>query len=376
MTAPHHPGPAANHTPQPAANDTPRPAANHTPQPAANHTAQPAANDTPRPAANHTPQPAANDTAQPRHPDIAPTQKSDQLLPDQLLQVVLAFLAPLLSIGSADDARLAARQAIAACTAAGHNNLVSIAQIVGLAIASLDNLRLSASSDLSLPMKLKLRANANALSRTSLNAKATPAKAIPAKAAPDSHPPPAPTAAQTPTDPPSPAFEPDPDEAQRQARVIAALRDTHDQVRKAQAAEPALQPAEPLTQRQCDLSWASAMTEVANECRAAVAHLPPEQRRIEMTRINALTKTAHDLTHGNVPLRARLLGATALQSPSLRGPSLQSPSPHGPSPHGPSPHGPSPHRIPIPPRRGLRTASSAKDQAAAPAAGANNRCPG
>ena len=293
----------------------------------------------PRPAANHTPQPAANDTAQPRHPDIALSRPSDQLLPDQLLQVVVAFLAPLLTIGSVDDARLAARQAIAACTAAGQHSLVSIAQIVGLAMASLDNLRLAAAPDLSLPMKLKLRGNANALSRTSQNAAAIP----------NNRGRPAPTEAKPASDPPPQASEPDPDEAQRQARVIATLRDTHAQVRQAQAAEPAEQPTEPLTQRQCDLSWASAMTEVANESSAGLAALPPEQRRIELMRINALTKIAGDLTRGDVPLKSRLLGCT-----SLHGASPHGASPHGASLHGASPHRPSPQRKTKPPSRGRR----------------------
>ena len=87
---------------------------------------------------------------------------------DPLLQVVLSLLTPLLMAGGITDtdlARRAARQAIAACNG-GQGQLVTIAQIVGFAFASLDNLRLSAAPDLSLSMKLKLRGNANALNRS------------------------------------------------------------------------------------------------------------------------------------------------------------------------------------------------------------------
>ena len=108
-------------------------------------------------------------TAATNHP-TTPTDRAEQLL-----GVVLAMLTPLLTIGSPQDARLAARQAIAAYQTGEQANLVSISQIVGFAIASLDNLRLSAPPDLSLSMKLKLRGNANALSRTSLNVSAAAA---------------------------------------------------------------------------------------------------------------------------------------------------------------------------------------------------------
>ena len=244
-------------------------------------------------------------TAATNHP-TTPTDRAEQLL-----GVVLAMLTPLLTIGSPEDARLAARQAIAAYQTGEQANLVSISQIVGFAIASLDNLRLSAPPDLSLSMKLKLRGNANALSRTSLNVSAAGAHSAP------------PTAA----DPPDhPTAEPDRDDTGHQAAAIAELRKVRDQLRQAQAADPA---AEPLTPRQRDLAWASAMTEVAAESSTGLADLPPAQQRIELTRINALTRTAGALTRaagaltrGSPSLKTRLLSATSLQSPPPAGPSL------------------------------------------------------
>ena len=251
-------------------------------------------------------------TAATNHP-TTPTDRAEQLL-----GVVLAMLTPLLTVGSPEDARLAARQAIAAYQTGEQANLVSISQIVGFAIASLDNLRLSAPPDLSLSMKLKLRGNANALSRTSLNVSAAAA-----------HPPP-PAAAAPPDQPPPPAAEPDRDDTGHQTAAIAELRKVRDQLRQAQAADPAADPAaEPLTPRQRDLAWASAMTEVAAEYSTGLADLPPAQQRIELTRINALTRTAGALTRaagaltrGSPSLKTRLLSATSLQSPPPAGPSL------------------------------------------------------
>ena len=316
----------------------------------------------PRPAADQPPTaiPSTANTPTANTPTATtPTGRAEQLL-----GVVLAMLTPLLTIGSAEDARLAAHQAIAAYHTGGHGNLVTISQIVGFAIASLDNLRLSAPPDLSLAMKLKLRGNANALSRTSLHVSAASANPPTPAADPSSaaHP-----IADPPVQAPPPAPEPDPDHAGHQTTAIAELRaelraELHtlrDQLRQAQAAEPTCPSAEPLTPRQRDLAWASAMTEVAAEYSTGLAGLPAAQQRIELTRINALTRTAGALTRASPSLKTRLLSATSLQSPppfgasqpaaseasrpgsshhnsSSRGASPRSPSRQDPSPQSPS----------------------------------------
>ncbi|WP_428532649.1 hypothetical protein [Rhodopila sp.] len=290
-------------------------------------------------AANATtaaPAPAAATTPTTPTTPTAPTGRAEQLL-----GVVLAMLTPLLTIGSAEDARLAAHQAIAAYHTGGHCNLVTISQIVGFAIASLDNLRLSAPPDLSLSMKLKLRGNANALSRTSLQVSAASANPPPPTADPPT--------ADPPVQAPPPAPEPDRDHAGHHATAIAELRKVRDQLRQAQAAEPTCPSAEPLTQRQRDLAWANAMTEVAAEYSTGLAELSAAQQRIELTRINALTRTAGALTRGGPSLKTRLLSATSLQSPPPFGPSRPAaseasqpaPSHHNPSPRGASPRSPS-----------------------------------
>jgi hypothetical protein len=87
---------------------------------------------------------------------------------DVLLESIVAFLAPLF-VGSTtepDLARLAAIETFASYQARTQAELVSIAQIIGLGLAAVDNLRLAMLPDLSLAMKLKLRASANALNRS------------------------------------------------------------------------------------------------------------------------------------------------------------------------------------------------------------------
>ncbi len=200
-----------------------------------------------------------------------------------LLDVILGFLAPiLLAAGVADIqlARLAAQEAIAAYQTGGQGNLVTIAQVVGFAIASLDALRLSAAPDASLSMKLKLRGNANALSRSTQRS------------------------LQTHTPPASTNDEP------AHAEALAALEQAQTlqaQTRQAQTrqaetlqAQTPERPSDP--DRQRELAWADAMTDVAAESAREFARLPPEQRRTQTIRIAALSAMARDLRLGHPPL--------------------------------------------------------------------------
>jgi hypothetical protein len=207
---------------------------------------------------------------------------------DPMMGFVISLLTPFLmgaGITDIDLARRAAAETIAAYQAAGpspNNQLVSIAQTVAFALASLDNLRLSMPADLSLSMKLKLRGNANALNRSSRDATTTL----------DSQ--------RRDTQ----AAEPDP------TKLLAALEDTKTLVQQARTTPP---PANP-TDREIDLSWASAMTDVATEYTAELAQLQPAQRRTHLARIGALSEIARTLGRGDAPpLKARLLGGTSLR---------------------------------------------------------------
>jgi hypothetical protein len=207
-----------------------------------------------------------------------------------LLDFILNLLAPFLMTSGISDpaiARAAALQAINACKADGQQNLVSIAQIVGFALASLDNLRVSMPADVSLSMKLKLRGNANTLNRSSQLA----------TLARDNQPPPA---EPQPAEPP-PA-EPEPEPAPQDVRTsIEAARTLIEQAPKPAARQP-------------ELSWASAMTDIATEHAATLSELPPAKRRTQLGRISALLETARVLGSGTVPLRSQLLSSTAFRT--------------------------------------------------------------
>ncbi len=239
-------------------------------------------------------------------PDLLPT--------DLLMEFVLGLLAPLLMTGSITDsrlARLAAQQAIEAYAEAGRNQLLTITQIVAFALTALDNLRLSMPAELSLSMKLKLRGNANALNRSSQQATAT--------------------LDQQRRDTPAPTTEPTPPAPlEDTARIVQQVQTTPDRKKsdptnpgptkpspaslsptKPDPTKPG--PTSPSPNRQRQLSWASAMTDIATECTAELAILPPHQRQTQILRINALTKTAQTLSQGKVPLKSQLLGSTSLQ---------------------------------------------------------------
>jgi hypothetical protein len=193
---------------------------------------------------------------------------------DPLLAFILGLLNPLLKTTDA-----ATRQVLAAYQAAGPDQLITIAQIVGLALTSLDTLRLSLPEDLSLSMKLRLRGNANALVRSSQRATAALA-AQRGETAPRSSAPRSPA--------PRDSTEPTP-------------------------------PAEnPTVSRQRDLGWATAMTTVAAEFAAELAQLPPDQQKAHLSRIGALNRTAETL---RTPLKSRLLNSAAMcPAPEVRRP--------------------------------------------------------
>ncbi|WP_158932985.1 hypothetical protein [Acidisphaera sp. S103] len=192
-----------------------------------------------------------------------------------LLGFVLNLLTPFLIAGGLTDpalARQAAEQAVAAYQEAGNRQLLTIAQITAFALAALDNLRLSLPQDLSLSMKLKLRSNANALNRASQTATAT--------------------------------LETQRRDAPEPAEIPASL-------------ETAKTPPEPkpgANVTQTDLAWAAAMTDVAAEYTTELPNLPPAQHRTHLARVSALSNIAHMLGTGQAPpLKARLLGSTAIQ---------------------------------------------------------------
>jgi hypothetical protein len=238
--------------------------------------------------------------------------------PSLLMEFILACLAPLLVVGSITDltlARQAAAEAIATYKARAEDELLTIAQAAGFAIAALDNLRLSAAKDLSVSLKLKLRGNAAALNRVSQANKAA------LKLLRRENP------------------EPAVNDEKRKEEALQALAEAEAAVAQAQANLPqANLPQAKLPQanhpqanhpqanphqanhptRRADarhaIAWAAAMKDVATECSQNLPRLPPAERRAEIIRINLLSRAAREISQAS--RKATLLNTTTLDSPA------------------------------------------------------------
>jgi hypothetical protein len=188
-----------------------------------------------------------------------------------LFATLLDAVTPLFKAGGL----AAAQQAIDAYRPTAADQLISICQIIGFAMSSLDSLGLSVPATLSASMKMKLRGNANALARISGNA----TKIL---------------------------------ESQRRHAEFSAEPDIPEP--SIPAPEPSPPPQPPTAaENQRDRSWAGAMNDVAAELTAELTNLPAAQRHLQHRRITALQQTASTLNSGKAPpLRARLLGSAAL----------------------------------------------------------------
>jgi hypothetical protein len=237
-----------------------------------------------------------------------------------LLPFLVAFLTPLLLTAGITDTALARRavlETIEAHRATGSDQLLTTAQIVGSALASLDNLRLSASPAQSPLVTLKLRGGANALNRatqrttaaleTQRRDAADAADHQSVLAALDSAPGPE-LSAHDPIMASASSSAPDP--IRTPALAPAATPDQAaipDRTAKpAAAAKPV-----PTSIR----SWADAMTDYAAESSRTLAKLRPDQRRAEIMRIGALNDAARHLRKsGAAAGKASLLATTSLSS--------------------------------------------------------------
>jgi hypothetical protein len=101
-------------------------------------------------------------------PKSAPAARPDIAFPDILLNLIVAFLAPMFLSASDGDiayARMAALRAINDYRAESHADLLAVAQIIGFGLAALGSIGLSMNDNISLSMMLRLRGNATALHR-------------------------------------------------------------------------------------------------------------------------------------------------------------------------------------------------------------------
>jgi hypothetical protein len=222
-----------------------------------------------------------------------PAELTDLHPSEILMALIVTLLAPMflgVTAGDISLARLAALETVNAYQARNQADLIAIAQIVAYGLAALGSLSLSMDDNISLSMTLRLRANANALDRSAEHNR----RAL----------------AQTRPDAPA-AQQPCPADAQYEAETLANLETTKNRVAQAQArlhpVAPAPTPAPVLTlqDKQIQAAWASAMTDVAGEFTASIAHLPPAERKEASRRAALLSGCANELLSGNVPPRLK-----------------------------------------------------------------------
>jgi len=223
-----------------------------------------------------------------------------------LMALITALLAPMFLGVSAGDialARIAATETVAAYRARNHADLLAVAQIIAFGLAALGSLSLSLADDISLPMALRLRGNANACNRSAEQSRRTLAKSLA-----NDH---APTAPEPDTPPALPETEatpePEPDrllslaaERELAAEAQARLRTTQENAgpTPVQPLVPTQSTAPTTAEKRHREMWAIAMVKEASEITAGIANLPPAERGAASTRAAVLSSTAHDLLYG------------------------------------------------------------------------------
>jgi hypothetical protein len=230
---------------------------------------------------------------------------------DLLLEFMLASLAPLLMVGGIADfpsARRAARQAIDAYNASSQVELVTIAQTLGFALTALDDLRLSLAANLPLTMKLRLRGNAIALGRSSRHSSETLEKfrRIAARSGPSLAEQAAYGPAQAPgtrPDHPNPVTAELP--AELRSDPVTAEPCPAEPRPDPVTAEPRPDPLQAAPAASTRQQWAHAMTTVAAELQARVAHVSPLQLHSDGLWVDVLTDLATELHHPAAPIPCR-----------------------------------------------------------------------
>jgi hypothetical protein len=244
---------------------------------------------------------------------------------DLLLEFLLASLAPLLMVGGIADfpsARRAARQAIDAYNASSQVELVTIAQTLGFALTALDDLRLSLAANLPLTMKLRLRGNAIALGRSSRHSsetlekfRRTAARSGPSLAeqaaygpaqAPGTRPDhPNPVTAELPAELRSDPVTAEPCPAGLRSDPVTAETCPAEPRPDPMTAEPRPDPLQAAPAASTRQQWAHAMTTVAAELQARVAHVSPLQLHSDGLWVDVLTDLATELHHPAAPIPCR-----------------------------------------------------------------------
>lgn len=194
-----------------------------------------------------------------------------------LTAVVLNLLIPLMLTAGArdpDHARQAAIEAIDCQIRAGRTGILEIGQIIALSVTAMDSLRLAIGTAVPTDTKVKLCNSARALNRQAENLAGsfgrTPNRSRRSEPLPVET-----VAVDTPAD------------TAEASEALGALDVLKSELARPETAARAKAEHRP--------AWANAMTDVAAECARNLHTLPPLERRMEITRIAALTDAAREL---------------------------------------------------------------------------------
>lgn len=254
-----------------------------------------------------------------------------------LLNVLVTLLAPMFIAvcqGNVQAARLVAHATIRDYCAENNADLITVAKIIALGLATISALSLAMTEGIGLPMFVRLQSSANACDRAEhrnrrvlkeslrapprpeppevdeadviARAEAAAALARQAQQQPKREPPPEPQPAPQPTvqQPPEPTV-------QQSAAPHAQPTAPHAQPTAAKPA-PAQQPVPAAPMQDINrATWATAFATVAQEFAAEMPNLPPEEKWAASMRSKALSSVAADLLNGMQLEPYRLRPSTA-----------------------------------------------------------------
>jgi hypothetical protein len=226
-----------------------------------------------------------------------------------LMNLIIGFLTPMLLNATGGDRAQAEKTAIQTVNAYAASNLAElllVGQSIALGIAMLSSVSLSMRENIPISLILRLRANAVSLHRAAEQCRLALLQPDPGYVAP------APKAQAKPTQPkPAPKHNPETPPATMEAAMAALAADSERRIAEAEAAMKATGAAIPpkasaptTEDDHFRAAWSAAMTDVAHEMQAEMASLPPEQRRLNAQRIQALNDTVQHLANPQQPPRA------------------------------------------------------------------------
>jgi hypothetical protein len=263
-----------------------------------------------------------------------------------LMNLIVAFLTPMLLTAIGGDRALAKATAIETVNAYAARNpaeLLLVGQSIALGIAMLSSVSLSMAENIPISLILRLRANAVSLHRAAEQCRralpqpdpdyVAPAPEVPLSDAElareqrviagiaESRQHVADFQARFTQPKPTPKPNPETPPPAMQAAMAALAADSERRIAQADAAMKATgapippKASAPMTEDDYfRATWSAAMTDVAQEMQAEMDNLPPAERRLNAQRIQALNDTVHHLANPQQPPK----GLTTLKTSAAR----------------------------------------------------------